>query len=88
MTEADKLTCFMQGLRPKTRIELFIKKVVKLEDAILIASSIESVLGNSRQNEINYVGVKNIMAMTNTKMSNAINVARWATLHQTVVSNR
>ena len=27
MTEADKLTCFMQGLRPKTRIELFIKKV-------------------------------------------------------------
>ena len=57
MSEKDKLACFMQGLRPKTRVELFLKKVETLEEAILVASSIESVwsVPTEKVNEINYI---------------------------------
>ena len=51
MSEAERLTCFIQGLRPKTRVELFLKKVDKLEDAILVASSMENALG-AKPNEV------------------------------------
>ena len=56
MSEADRLTCFIQGLRPKTSVELFLKKVTKLEDPILIASSFESVMYN-KLSEVNFVKV-------------------------------
>ena len=52
MSEAERLTCFIQGLRPKTRVELFLKKVDKLEDAILVASSMENALG-AKPKEVN-----------------------------------
>ena len=54
MPDNDRLTCFMQGLRPQTRVELFLKKCTTLEEAILIASTMESVRPN-RINDVNFV---------------------------------
>ena len=57
MSEEDRLAAFIQGLRPKTRVEIFLKKVTTLEKAILVASSMEAVIGN-RPKEINFVKLK------------------------------
>ena len=41
MSEEDKLACFMQGLRARTRVELVYKKVSTLTEAVTLASSLE-----------------------------------------------
>ena len=43
MSETDRLTCFLQGLRAKTRAELFLRDVKSLDDAIKVATILESV---------------------------------------------
>ena len=58
MTEKDRLTCFLQGLRNKTRVELFIKDPQTIEDAILLATRLESIRNSSgKVNEVSYAKV-------------------------------
>jgi hypothetical protein len=58
VSEQDKFTCFVQGLKLNTRKELFIKEVKDLEDAILLASKIENIdLSTSRENNVSAVNV-------------------------------
>ena len=43
MSDADRLNCFLQGLRAKTRAELFLKDIKELDEAIKVATILESV---------------------------------------------
>jgi hypothetical protein len=64
MSESDKLACFMQGLKPLTKVELVIKEVKTLNQAILLATAIEHARneGNNSNNsvaKVNYSATKN-----------------------------
>jgi hypothetical protein len=64
MSESDKLACFMQGLKPLTKVELIIKEVKTLNQAILLATEIEHARyeGNNSNNsvaKVNYSTTKN-----------------------------
>jgi hypothetical protein len=62
MSEADKLACFMQGLRPLTKVELVIKEVKTINEAILLATAIEHARSEGNNNnsvtKVNYSTTK------------------------------
>ena len=55
MSEEDKLTCFLQGLKPRTRTEIVIKNIDYYEDAMRLASNLESYKDLSSSAKINFV---------------------------------
>ena len=55
MSEEDKLTCFLQGLKPRTRTEIVIKNIDCYEDAMRLASNLESYKDLSSSAKINFV---------------------------------
>ena len=71
MSDKDKFTCFMQGLKPKTRVELVIKGVTNLEEAIIMATSIEHARfsGKKEYSSVNYANTNK--KPFNKKKSNA-----------------
>ena len=54
ISNEEKYTCFLQGLRPKTQMELTVRGVKELDQAIVVASQIESTLGNFATASVNY----------------------------------
>ena len=73
MSDMNRLDCFLRGLRPKTRHELFLKKASSLEEAILIANTIESAKNQGsdpeRSNFVKFTNKKNFSSFKNKSIS-------------------
>ena len=58
LTEKDRLDVFIQGLRPRTQGEMFMRNVKNLEDAILLATTLENIVSTGpRTSDVNFVKV-------------------------------
>jgi hypothetical protein len=53
------LTTFIGGCRPKTQAELFSRNVTNLEEAITLATTLETIANAPRMSEVNYVKINN-----------------------------
>lgn len=60
MSDSDKLACFLQGLKPKTRTELVIKGVKNVNEAIILAGRIEHARNESISNTVAKVNYSNV----------------------------
>ena len=50
MSDVDLLACFMQGLKPRTRLELILQEVSDLPSAIILASKFEMAMKEANLN--------------------------------------
>ena len=58
LTEKDRLDVFIQGLRPRTQGEMFMRNVKNLEEAILLATTLENIVSTGpRTSDVNFVKV-------------------------------
>ena len=54
MQAEDKLTCFLHGLKPKTRTEIHLRKIDNYEEALVVAAQIENTR-EANTHKVNYV---------------------------------